>query len=192
MCQTAEGLETAHERGIVHRDLKPANIKITAEDKPKVLDFGLTKAFGPELAGRTDSESPTLTRGRTETGVIMGTAAYMSPAQTRGKTLDKRTDIWSFGCCLFEALSGPAVFLGETISDTIAKILEREPDWKALPRNTPPHLKELLARCLTKDAMHRLRDIGDARLAWMGFLTSHDRRARGFLRSERGGSVAPF
>jgi len=168
VCQIAEGLEAAHERGIVHRDLKPANIKIKAEDKPKVLDFGLAKAFGPELAGRTDSESPTLTRGRTETGVIMGTAAYMSPAQTRGKTLDKRTDIWSFGCCLFEALSGPAVFLGETISDTIAKILEREPDWKALPRNRPPHLKELLARCLTKDAMHRLRDIGDARLALDG------------------------
>ena len=144
----------------------------TSKSRPKtnrrVLDFGLAKAFGPELTGRTDSESPTLTRGGTETGVIMGTAAYMSPEQARGKTLDKRTDIWSFGCCLFEALSGRAVFLGETVSDTIAKILEREPDWKALPRNTPPRLKELLARCLTKDATHHLRDIGEARLALDG------------------------
>ncbi len=110
----------------------------------------------------------------------MGTAAYMSPEQARGKTLDKRTDIWSFGCCLFEALSGRAVFLGETVSDTIAKILEREPDWKALPRNTPPRLKELLTRCLTKDATHRLRDIGEARLALDGVLDEPRPSGSGF------------
>jgi serine/threonine-protein kinase len=162
--QIAEALEAAHERGIVHRDLKPANVKITLDGKTKVLDFGLAKAFGPELASSTESNSPTMIREGTETGVILGTAAYMSPEQARGKSLDKRTDIWSFGCCLFEALAGKAAFRGPTVSDTIAAILEREPDWKALPARTPRAIRGLLARCLTKDPMNRLRDVGDARI----------------------------
>ena len=156
--QIAEGLEAAHEKGIVHRDLKPANLKITPDDKPKILDFGLAKAFG---AG---SESPTMTRQGTETGVILGTAAYMSPEQARGKTLDKRTDIWSFGCCLFESLSGRPVFLGETVSDTIARILQTEPEWSALPKATPHRISELLSRCLAKDSHERLHDIADVRI----------------------------
>ena len=162
--QIAEGLEAAHEKGIVHRDVKPANIKITPDDKPKILDFGLAKAFGPELAGRTASESPTMTRQGTETGVILGTAAYMSPEQARGRTLDKRTDIWSFACCLFEALTGRPAFLGETVSDTIAKILQTAPAWSELPVVTPHRISELLRRCLTKDSHDRLHDIADARL----------------------------
>ena len=162
--QIAEGLEAAHERGIFHRDLKPANIKITPDGKPKVLDFGLAKAFGPEFRGRTESESPTMTRQGTATGVILGTAAYMSPEQARGKALDKRTDIWSFGCCLFEALAGKVAFLGPTVSDTIAAILEHEPDWEAIPTRTPQAIRRLLAQCLTKDPVNRLRDVGDARI----------------------------
>ena len=162
--QIADGLEAAHEKGIVHRDLKPAHIKITPDDKPKILDFGLAKAFGAELAGSTASESPTMTRQGTETGVILGTAAYMSPEQARGKTLDKRTDIWSFGCCLFEALTGRAVFLGETVSDTIAKILQTAPAWSELPAATGHRISELLRCCLTKDSHDRLHDIADARI----------------------------
>ena len=161
--QIAEGLEAAHEKGIVHRDLKPANIKIAPDDKPKILDFGLAKAFGAELAGSTASESPTMTRQGTETGVILGTAAYMSPEQARGKTLDKRTDIWSFGCCLFEALTGRAVFPGETVSDTIAKILQTEPEWSELPVVTAHGISELLRRCLTKDSHDRLHDSDSVR-----------------------------
>jgi len=162
--QIAEALEAAHERGIVHRDLKPANVKVTPDGKTKVLDFGLAKAFGPELASSTQSSSPTMTREGTETGIVLGTTAYMSPEQARGNALDKRTDIWSFGCCLYEALTGKAAFRGPTVSDTIAAILEREPDWKALPSRTPRAIRALLARCLTKDPWSRLRDIGDARI----------------------------
>lgn len=163
--QMARGVEAAHEKGIVHRDLKPVNTKISPSGDIKVLDFGLAKVFGAEVAGAARSESPTITREATAAGVILGTAAYMSPEQARGKSLDKRTDIWSFGCCLYEALSGHAVFLGETISDTLAKILQTEPDWKALPRATPERIRDLIARCLVKDPENRLRDIGDARIA---------------------------
>jgi serine/threonine-protein kinase len=162
--QIAEGLEAAHEKGVIHRDLKPANIKITPDDKVKVLDFGLAKAYEPEPGEGIQSESPTITREGTKTGVILGTAAYMSPEQARGKALDKRTDIWSFGCVLYEALGGKAAFLGETISDTIARILEREPDWEALPETTPRRIRILLTRCLQKKLRDRLCDIGDARL----------------------------
>ncbi len=180
--QIAEGLEAAHEKGIIHRDLKPSNVKLTPEGKVKVLDFGLAKTLVSRESG-PQSESPTVTRSPTESGVILGTAAYMSPEQARGKALDKRTDIWAFGCCLFEALTGRAAFLGETVSDTIARILEREPAWGALPARTPGRIRDLLASCLTKDPVNRLRDVGDARIEMTKALAQpevsqrHDRRA---------------
>ena len=175
--QIAEGLEAAHEKGIIHRDLKPGNVKITPEGNVKVLDFGLAKVFSAAHASGPQSESPTLTRSPSESGVILGTAAYMSPEQARGKALDKRTDIWSFACCLFEALTGRAPFLGETVSDTLAKILEREPAWGALPGRTPKRVRDLLTSCLTKDPANRLRDIGDARIEIVKVLTEPEELA---------------
>jgi serine/threonine protein kinase len=162
--QIAEALDAAHEKGIVHRDLKPANIKITPDGIVKVLDFGLAKLdrIGAE-GSETLSQSPTVTHGGTRDGIILGTAAYMSPEQARGQAVDKRTDIWAFGCVLYEMLTGRAAFAGKTVSDTIAAILEREPDWKALPPPLPPSVRHLLRRCFEKDARQRLRDIGDAK-----------------------------
>jgi serine/threonine-protein kinase len=162
--QVAEALDAAHEAGIVHRDLKPANIRITDEKVVKVLDFGLAKVWEPDAVSGDPAASPTLTHQMTQAGVILGTAAYMSPEQARGRPTDKRTDIWSFGVVLHELLSGRTVFAGDTVSDTIASVLKSAPDDAALPAATPPRLRELLARCLEKDPRRRLRDIGDARV----------------------------
>ncbi|HLE71285.1 MAG TPA: protein kinase [Vicinamibacteria bacterium] len=164
--QVVEGIEAAHEKGIVHRDLKPANIKVTKDGVVKILDFGLAKAYEGDVgqAGSDPSQSPTMARHGTEAGVILGTAAYMSPEQARGKPVDKRADIWAFGVVLFEMLAGRRLFPGETLSDTLAAVLTREPDWTMLPSSTPPGVRRLLTRCLERDSRKRLRDIGDARL----------------------------
>ena len=164
--QIAEALEAAHEAGVIHRDLKPANIKVKADGTVKVLDFGLAKALAGDAQGPDLSQSPTMTASMSGTreGVILGTAAYMSPEQARGQTLDKRTDIWSFGCVLYEMLTGRTAFGGDTLSDTIANVIEREPDWKRLPASLPPLVRRLIRRCLVKDRRDRLHDVADARL----------------------------
>ena len=168
--QIADALEYAHERGIIHRDLKPANIKIAPDGVVKVLDFGLAKTSSSSPGDATEQlasgldDSPTLNASITGTGIIVGTAAYMSPEQARGKTVDRRTDIWSFGCVLYEMISGRRPFQGETVSDVLAAVLRAEPDWRALPSETPAPIHELLRRCFAKDPRQRLRDIGDARI----------------------------
>jgi Tol biopolymer transport system component len=162
--QIAEALETAHDKGIVHRDLKPANLKIGDNGHVKVLDFGLAKALSNDASGSDLAHLPTITASDVQAGAIVGTPAYMSPEQARGQAVDKRTDIWAFGCVLFEMLAGKMAFSGETTSDTIAAILERQPDWSALPATTPPRVRHLLARCLEKDAKRRWRDIADVRI----------------------------
>ncbi len=167
--QIAEGLEAAHEKGIVHRDLKPANVKITPEGQVKVLDFGLARAFDTDAGTGSGSNelthSPTLSRHATEAGIILGTAAYMSPEQARGKTIDKRADIWSFGVVMFEMLSGRRLFQGETASDTLAAVLRQDVDWSLLPKELRASDRRLIERCLERDPKKRLRDIGEARLA---------------------------
>ncbi len=173
--QIAEALESAHEQGIIHRDLKPANVKITHDGTVKVLDFGLAKA-APKGSVEFDFEqSPTITVDATFAGAILGTAAYMSPEQARGKAVDKQTDIWAFGCVLYEMLAGYRAFSGDTASDTIAAILEREPRWERVPRDTTASTRVLLRRCLEKDPKHRLQDIGDARIELEDILSGSER-----------------
>ena len=149
--QVTEGLEAAHEKAVVHRDLKPANIKLTENGDVKILDFGLAKAIEGEEPTPTDSKSPTLTRAGTQAGVLLGTAAYMSPEQARGQAVDRRTDIWAFGVVLFEMLTGRRLFSGYTVSDTLAAVLRADIDWNALPESTPSSVRRLLRRCLERD-----------------------------------------
>jgi Tol biopolymer transport system component len=163
--QLCDALEYAHEHGIVHRDLKPANIKVTSDDAVKVLDFGLAKAIEGDAETADAANSPTMSRMATLAGVLLGTAAYMSPEQAKGKPVDRRADIWAFGCVLYEMLTGKMAFRGETVTDTLAAVIKEDPDWSRLPAGTPVRVRVLLQRCLQKDPKQRLRDIGDARIS---------------------------
>jgi Tol biopolymer transport system component len=169
--QICDALEYAHERGIVHRDLKPANVKVTVDDAVKVLDFGLAKAIEGDAASSDVSNSPTMSRMATLAGVLLGTAAYMSPEQAKAKPVDRRADIWAFGCVLYEMFTGKTSFPGESVTDTLAAVIKEEPDWSSLPAATPMRVRVLLRRCLQKDPKQRLRDIGDARISLEEVLT---------------------
>ena len=174
--QIAEALEAAHEQGIIHRDLKPANIKVRADGVVKVLDFGLAKAIGSDggssPTGMTNSPTITSPVGITGIGVLLGTAAYMAPEQAKGRAADKRSDVWAFGCVLYEMLTGARAFAGDDVSDTLAAVLRGEPDWRSLPTETPASIRRLLRRCLEKDRKRRLSDVADARLEIEDALTT--------------------
>jgi serine/threonine protein kinase len=163
--QICDALEYAHERGIVHRDLKPANVKITPEGVVKLLDFGLAKALHGEIVSQDSASSPTITDIATKDGIILGTAAYMSPEQAKGRSADRRSDIWALGCLFYQMLTAQRAFAGESVTDTLASVLKTEPDWSLLPPRTPLAIRTLIQRCLKKDAKSRLQAIGDARIA---------------------------
>ena len=173
--QIADALEAAHDRAIIHRDLKPANIKIRPDGTVKVLDFGLAKTLANDAGTSEAAASPTITSlALTQLGAILGTAAYMSPEQARGKEADRRSDIWAFGCVLYEMLAGKRAFDGSDGSDTLASVLRSDPDWSALPAQTPHSIRRALRRCLQKDPRQRIRDIADVRLE----IRRADRRGR--------------
>ena len=169
--QIAEALEAAHEAGVIHRDLKPANIKVRDDGTVKVLDFGLAKALDPSPEG-DPSQSPTLTAAATQMGVIMGTAAYMSPEQAKGKPADRRSDVWAFGAVVYEMLTGRRAFVGEAVSDTLVAVFRDDPDWSSLPTELPARVRQALTVCLQKEPKQRVRDIGAVRLAMEGVFES--------------------
>jgi serine/threonine protein kinase len=162
--QLAEALEAAHHRGIIHRDLKPQNIIVRGDGTVKVLDFGLAKALDPISGAERSDDSPTITNVGTHVGIMLGTAAYMAPEQVKGRPADRRADIWAFGVVLYELLTGTMAFGADTVTETLARVIEREPDWSRLPADTPPAIVRLLQRTLVKDPKRRLQSIGDARL----------------------------